>query len=191
MKKLLLASLIATASITANATDLKPYAEGSLGWIDGSDSNAAGAKTVKQESDFNYGVEVGLKDVLLPSVRVGASITHSNPEPHFYQSGVDQGAIKGVSLNIAMLNAYYDIKTSTPITPFVGVGLGAAKVSTGKDYEFTYALMAGAKYNINENLYIGAKGTFYRTNGVTTKSSGTEYSDYNMYTVNAVIGYEF
>ncbi len=191
MKKILLAAALTALTSTAFAADLKPYIEGSVGYLDGSDSNAADGKTVKQDGDLNYGIEIGLKDVLVPGVRLAGSITHSNPEPHFYQSGVDQGAIKGLSLNIAMVNAYYDIKTNSPITPFVGVGLGGAKMSSGKDYEFAYALMAGAKYNITNNIYIGAKGSFYRVNGLTSKSAGTEYSDSNLYTLNALVGYEF
>ena len=51
--------------------------------------------------------------------------------------------------------------------------------------------MVGAKYNINNNVYVGAKGSFMRNNGITDKDNNTQFSDYNSYSVNATLGYEF
>jgi opacity protein-like surface antigen len=59
-----------------------------------------------------------------------------------------------------MVNALYDIKTNTKLTPFVGAGLGIlngeldVRGDTADDTEFGYQIIAGATYNINNNIAI-------------------------------------
>lgn len=94
---------------------------------------------------------------------------------------------------IYFLNAYYDFKNSSPLTPFIGAGVGKHDwEATSK--ETAYALHGGANYNINKNLYIGAKGSYFRTiesnaDGVTGASE--RFSDMDSFAVNALLGYEF
>ena len=76
-----------------------------------------------------------------------------------------------------MANGYYDFKSSSPFTPYLGMGLGAANVEikniTGPlgndlnysvdDSVFAYQFIAGCSYAINKNIaldisyrYVGA-----------------------------------
>jgi hypothetical protein len=60
-----------------------------------------------------------------------------------------------------LLNSYYDFKIGTELTPFVGLGLGQSDTDDSKDNEFVYALHGDGKYNITNNVYIGAKASFF------------------------------
>ena len=62
-----------------------------------------------------------------------------------------------------MLNAYYDYKTNSAFTPYVGIGLGTATtdlefspsavgVISDDDNTFVYQLILGASYTFTENL---------------------------------------
>lgn len=64
-----------------------------------------------------------------------------------------------------MFNAYYDIETNSPITPYVGAGLGFSRLKASEkwnDYpedndsikhtNFAWQIGAGVAYNINRNL---------------------------------------
>jgi opacity protein-like surface antigen len=89
-----------------------------------------------------------------------------------------------------MANAYYDFKNDSKFTPFVGFGLGVADIKNAKDNEFTYSLNAGAKYNIDKNVYVGAKAAYTNINGPADQL-GLKYQNIEIYTANVALGYEF
>ncbi len=63
-----------------------------------------------------------------------------------------------------MVNAYYDFNTNTPITPYVGAGIGYARVDvkleeagfkhTKKSNNFAWQLGAGVAYEIDEHVAV-------------------------------------
>jgi outer membrane protein OmpA-like peptidoglycan-associated protein len=83
----------------------------------------------------------------------------------------------GGSLDLfsAMANAYYDIATGTPFTPFIGVGIGGADVSASKlraagvtlsnddDFQFAYQGIAGVSYAVSPDLSIKLDYHYLRT----------------------------
>ena len=89
-----------------------------------------------------------------------------------------------------MLNTYYDFKTSTDFTPFVGFGIGLADIENAEDNAFAYSVSAGAKYNIDKNVYVGAKGAYTRIDGPTDQF-GIEFKDIAVFSANVSVGYEF
>jgi opacity protein-like surface antigen len=72
-----------------------------------------------------------------------------------------------------LVSGYYDIATIVGITPYVGAGIGATyakqevNLTSGtfdsSDYEFAYALMAGASYKVTDNVSIDAGYQFLHT----------------------------
>ena len=91
-----------------------------------------------------------------------------------------------------MVNAYYDFKNDSSLTPFVGVGLGGWHNNSVKNTEFAWSLMAGAKYQVTSNIYVGAKASYFRLGGSSIPDSGTlKTADSNAYVINASVGYEF
>lgn len=174
----------------------------------------SGKLKLNYDSDATYGFEIGAKDVGIENLRIGAS--YSRAEFDFKSAGLtatistDGGGttISGsasrsqlgsyassldAKLNLYMLNAYYDFKNSSLFTPFVGAGIGFADIKNTKDNEFAFSLSAGGRYNINNNLYLGAKGSYVRVNGPTIQVDGGDYGteDVDLWKAEALLGYQF
>jgi opacity protein-like surface antigen len=179
-----------------------PFVEGQIGVANVNDVDANGASlngSIQYDSSATYGVEFGFKDVIAPNVRIGGSINTMK----FDAKG---GIIDGVSVTAAeavaqgyhwdnratlyMLNAYYDFKTDSQFTPFLGIGIGVADIKYAKNGEFAVSLSAGAKYNIDKNLYVGAKAAYTHVNGP-KDDFAVQYSGLNLYSANVSLGYEF
>lgn len=226
MKKLLTATaVIAAISTSATALAATPYVEGALGYANARDVDtntysgtlgSASASNAKVSLDYDssavFGAEFGFKDVLVPNVRVGASVATMKFDLNRAQlssGSVNDGTTTynapytiskadvdsyGVNLdnrvNLYMLNAYYDFKNTSDFTPFVGFGIGLADVKKAKDNEFAYSLSAGAKYNIEKNIYLGAKAAYTRVNGPTDEI-GIKYQNMAMYSASVMVGCEF
>ena len=190
MKKILIATVLSSIASFASA-DVKPYVEGAVGWSDAQDTSSSTINT-KFDSDINYAAEIGLKDIAGTGIRLGGSYSQAKPDyKAIYKADGSVAEASSSKVKTYLLNAYYDFKTGAALTPFVGVGLGMQDTDGSKDNEFVYALHGGAKYNINNNVYVGAKGSFLRANGITDSESSAKYSDHNQYSVNATLGYEF
>lgn len=202
MKKVLTATaVLAALAVSATAQAATPYVEGQLGYANLGDVNASKENvSLSYDSDVTFGAEFGFKDVIVPNLRIGTSITtvkfdfnggQVDGTPVTRAEAVADGYNYDARVNLYMVNAYYDFKTSTDFTPFVGFGLGVAdvKISNEDSTEFAYSFNAGAKYNIDKNLYVGAKAAYTRVSGPTIEA--TETQDINLYTVNLSVGYEF
>ena len=217
MKKLLFATLLASASIAANGADLKPYIEASAGYarldstdwknlLDGThgdDNNnlfTAASLETKSKSTWNAGLELGLKDIIIPNLRVAISDTYTHANRKLKGSLTTNAGTENVddngksSMHLMLINAYYDFKTDSALTPFVGVGLGAAKSNAAEDAEFAWALHGGAKYSITSNIYAGVKASYFHVNELKPKDNdlgSIRWDDTDSYAVNATLGYEF
>lgn len=82
-----------------------------------------------------------------------------------------------------MANAYWDIETNSMITPYLGVGIGAANVDldiAGIDdsWEFAYQGMAGLNFDVAPQWTLGAEYRYFAT----TEIDGVDYSN------NALLG---
>ncbi|MBV9829868.1 MAG: OmpA family protein [Alphaproteobacteria bacterium] len=104
-----------------------------------------------------------------------------------------------------MTNAIYDFTFGWPVTPHIGVGIGAVElhdgagikgigtVGRGTDWQFGYQAIAGVRYNINPSL---AFDVDYRYLGTTDPSFGTfggaKYtSEYSSHSVVASLSVRF
>jgi opacity protein-like surface antigen len=215
MKKILLAAVLTALTTTAFAADLKPYIEGSFGWSGSADKDilnlldgshtinnltiTGGSLKSKSDSTWNVGIELGLKDVFIPGVRLAVSDIYMRPKGQLAGSVSTASTSSSVnedtgrsSVNVTTANAYYDFKTNSPITPFIGAGIGGYKVNQLSESGMAWSLMAGAKYSLTNNVYVGAKATYMRLEGVKLESgSNLETDDSNAYALNATLGYEF
>lgn len=226
MKKLFIAAAVAAISSGALAADLKPYIEGQLGWSNLDDvktktysasfdgGTASGNIKTEYDSSISGGIELGIKNVAIENLRLGASYqtmkfdmekvtgtaTFAGTGQNYINNGTYTGDITtdirsaGISLdnrvNLYMVNAYYDIKNSSAFTPFVGFGIGMADVKNAKDNEFAWSASVGGKYNITPNVYLGLKASYVGVNGITDKL-GIKYEDHDAYSGQALLGYEF
>ncbi len=97
----------------------------------------------------------------------------------------DQGDLKIQSL---MVNGYYDIDTGSPWIPFVGAGIGWAKVDLNtpalplgdNDDVFAYQLMAGVAYAISDQLFVDAQYRFFGTQDATIQDADFSTNSNNL-----------
>jgi opacity protein-like surface antigen len=186
--------------------------------VSGTNFTAAAKLNMKYDSDATYGGEIGLSGIVIPNFRIGASYSRSEFDfknatlaasgtatingTSYSASGVgtvnraDLGSLAGqfdAKINLYMLNAYYDFKNSSQFTPFVGVGIGLADIKNTKDNELAYSASAGGKYNFNDNLYLGLKGSYVRVNSPTINVDSVDIAlkDVDMWKAEALLGYQF
>ena len=167
---------------------------------------SANAK-VDYDNAWGGGFELGLKDVGIENLRLAASFQRASfdmkkvtgsatVDGTNYTEDItsvvrdDLGVNLNNSVNLYMINAYYDFKNASAFTPFVGFGVGMADIKNAKDNEFAYSVSAGGKYYFDKNIYVGVKGSYTSVNGVTDKI-GIEYKDIDLLSGHALLGYEF
>lgn len=173
MKKLLLtsAAVLAVFSSAANAADITPYASVkavmSMTNMD--------HKTEGDSSDFtNYGADIA----------IGAKTGAVRAELAYAYLAKDNDTSDDIkwktSAQSFMLNGYFDIDNPTVFKPYVGAGVGMAKVKTKASFinendepvsdsisknKFAYSLMAGVGAEVAKNVTVdvGYRYTDYGT----------------------------
>ena len=88
------------------------------------------------------------------------------------------------------MNYYYDFDLSSEIKPFLGFGVGIANIENAKDNELALSLHGGAKYYLDDKVYLGGKASYSQIQGP-TDGFGFKYGDIDYYTATLAIGYEF
>jgi len=121
--------------------------------------------------------------------------------------GVGGVANAGGSVNVwsGMVNALYDVPTGWPLTPYIGAGIGYARVkadgiSVGgttvaddSDNVFAYQGIIGAAYGITQNLKLGLDYRYFATLDpeFETSAGTTVDSEYAAHTVMLGLRWEF
>jgi opacity protein-like surface antigen len=220
MNKLLLTTtagaILALTFSTAQAADLKPggafkadtglYVSGSIGAVIPGDSkldegrNALSNTKLEFDTGMSYGGAVGYD---FGAIRVEGELSHMSSDLKDDGYEADAGLVQtgDMSATALMANAWYDIDTGTKFTPYVGGGIGVAKVkgNSSRDYEadeqipdghnltyasfsnteFAYQVGAGVDYSLTEDMTVGL-GYKYLASG-----------DNDFHTVNVGMRYTF
>ena len=171
MKKLLLASLAVVAFAGAAQAEtnvcVRPYVslKGTYSKLemDGRISDTTGTyKTAKTDWVWGGSAAVGLKMCAFRTeFEYNQNFTTAKDTRNYTMVDVSRGSQNYRSY---MLNGYFDIPTYTPVHPYVGAGVGLARVKnrlnilTGPDFvtkdsktNIAYQLMAGVGYNLTCN----------------------------------------
>jgi len=93
-----------------------------------------------------------------------------------------------------MVNGYYDVATGSPWSPFIGGGIGWAKVDLNtpalplgdNDDVFAYQLMAGVSYAIDAQWSIDAQYRFFGTQDATIQGA-----DFSMNSNDLLVGIRY
>ena len=93
-------------------------------------------------------------------------------------------------VKLLMVKAYYDFDMEGDIKPFVGVGIGKADIENATSKETAMSIGFGAKYKIDDSMYVGA--TYSRTsiNGPTDEL-GIGYEDIDVDSFYLMLGKSF
>lgn len=121
--------------------------------------------------------------------------------------GVNGVSNAGGSVNVwsGMVNALYDVPLTIPITPYIGAGIGYARVKADSvniasntivddsDNVFAYQGIVGAAYGITSNLKLGLDYRYFATlDPEFSTSTGTKVdSEYASHTVLVGLRWEF
>lgn len=180
MKKTLLLAGVATAlfSLNANATEFKPYVavkalytdvDADMDWS--YDDEVYGAESENYDvSDKGWGASLAVgasMKLASGAIRGELEISQKADAESSYTSDGDTYKNK-IETQTLMLNAYYDIDTGTKLTPYIGAGIGYAKLEVKDEYwnsaynetiddtNFAWQIGAGAAYALADNVSIDA-----------------------------------
>lgn len=213
-----LAALLATA---APAYAAGPYVSGTVGATflqDADNSNSSPLVDVKSSYDPGWAVaaaagygfgnglrvegEIGYRQVSLDKLAVR--------NDGGLGAALGLGSLNGVTTNVEgdetalsfMANAWYDVKTGTPFTPYVGGGVGLARVGLNnvsvagitlvddEDTAFAYQLGAGVAYALTESVSLTLDYRFFSVVDATfTDVSGSFGSEFHSH--NVMVGARF
>ena len=157
-RALVVALLLVISATSALAAGPYIGASGGVSMVHDSDlSEPVGSGTVEYDTGFGFNVNVGYD---FDPVRVEFEFGYKNAD-------VDKVDVLGFSIPINnsdltvmsyMVNAFYDIKTKSAFTPYVGAGIGMINGElddngyTADDTVFGYQFIVGAAYNFNKNF---------------------------------------
>jgi opacity protein-like surface antigen len=127
----------------------------------GSDNKSLGGGTL------GYGLDFAKKGInVRTELELGFSSKASYNESYSDEDGKNDVSLK-FEKQYLLLNGYYDFRNSTPFTPFIGAGVGLARVKASLGYaesdgfglsqskskvNFVYQVGAGASYEAAQNL---------------------------------------
>lgn len=168
--------LFALAAVSACALAASAHAE-VYGKVEGggtfSGKHEYGGVDAKTDGGWQLGGAVGAS--VTPNVRLEGEISHQRAD---FESSTQQSRA-----TLGLANAYYDLAPDAQFTPFVGGGVGFARVDNGPadDTGFAYKLTAGAaakfsdrvtgelayRYTAAPDLTFGGVDAKYRENAIT------------------------
>lgn len=180
-KRVLLAGLLVVAS-ASSVMAAGPYvgASGGVSILHDNDIKVTGVGTATASYDTGYGFNLS----------GGYNFDVIRVEGEFGYKNADMDKISGpggsvnandtdITLMSFMANAYYDIKTNSPITPFIGAGLGVlngeieVEGSNEDDTVFGYQVTAGVSYSVTKNVNLDLS---YRFQGAGSDFSKNDVS---------------
>ncbi|MGB9081873.1 MAG: outer membrane beta-barrel protein [Desulfuromonadaceae bacterium] len=166
--RVLLAGVLLLAS-TASAFAAGPYigVAGGVSIVHDSDDTIPGfyKDTIGYDTGYGFNLSAGYSfDGFRLEGEYGYKTADVKDISGYSVSGVD------ASFNSFMVNGYYDIKTNSAATPFIGAGLGLINGEVDFDgYGYTvddtvlgYQLMAGVGFDLNKNVTLDVS---YRLQG--------------------------
>lgn len=136
--------------------------------------------TVTHKSGNAFGGALGYR--VHPNVRAELEVTiRDNKVSTVDFTGTPFPFIDGDTRStVTMVNAYYDLKTKTPFTPYVGGGIGMARITfenyrpevapttsvSGGGHRFAYQAMLGILYDISPRIALNLEYRYLKSNPI-------------------------
>lgn len=159
-KRVLLAGLLIVAS-ASSVMAAGPYvgASGGVSIVHDNDIKVSGVGTATASYDTGLGFNVS-GGYNFDGFRVEGEFGYKNADMDKLSGPAASVSVTDTDITVMsfMANAYYDIKTNSPLTPFIGAGLGVlnGEISSAGDDEddtvFGYQLTAGVSYSVTKNV---------------------------------------
>ena len=179
MKKTLLLAGVATALLVANvnAAEFKPYVavkalytdvDSNMDWAYSDEYGSEKESYDVGDKGWGASLAIGVSNKLSHgAVRAELEFSQKADADSSYTS-YDETFKNKIQAQTLMLNAYYDIDTGTKLTPYVGAGIGYAKLEAKDEYwnleygksidknNFAWQIGVGAAYNLTNNVSLDA-----------------------------------
>jgi opacity protein-like surface antigen len=161
-RALVVALLLVISATSALAAGPYIGASGGASMVHDSDlSEPVGSGTVEYDTGFGFNVSAGYNFDPVP-VRVEFEFGYKTADVDRFEAYGFSLPADGADIRVLsyMVNGFYDIKTKSAFTPYIGAGLGLLNgefndnFSSADDTVFGYQLIVGAAYNVNKNLAI-------------------------------------
>jgi len=170
-----------------------PYVSGSLGLALPTDSeiSASGHYSADFSYDAGLTLSAGLGYQLANGLRFEGSLALQKNDFDQIKGYGAAANVNGDMRSTAFLaSAFYDIPTGSKFSPFIGGGLGLAKVKINdayvegdqavlntNDMVFAYHLTAGVSYAVSPQLNLDAGYRYFATEDLSFSSDGTVNKD--------------
>lgn len=196
------ACIMALSATAASAADMTPYVGGSAGLFIPTDSRITYNPGVSNDIEYDLGYSLsGVGGVEFNNgLRLEGELTFKSAEMDKFTSG---GNLNGdASVLAALGSGYFDFKNRSPFTPYVGGGLGIARVFVGrvtnsagqllsnKDDDTVFAYQVGTGVGINAGTHL----TFdlgYRYFGTSDPEFNDFKADFSSHNLLAGVRYKF
>ena len=197
MKKLLMFGLASVLVMGTGTTCLAgPYFNGNIAAVIGHDSDWTDSFGVAAEvaTDTGYGLSLAIGNDMT-DVRLEVELAYrANDLDEVSIPGAPTVPIEGdVSSTALMGNVYWDLNTSTAVTPFIGAGIGVANVDgeidsvfgipvneSGDDTVFAYQLALGVAFKVSEAAKIDLSYRYFATSDADLDGMEIEYETSNI-----------
>jgi opacity protein-like surface antigen len=206
--KLMVAAIVAAGVLcgSARAEGFYVSGQGGLTFLQDADNTAAGG-TIETSFDTGWALGGSVGYAFANGIRAEAELGYR-------QNDLDQARIGGlgsadmdgdVSALSFMANGWYDIKTGTPFTPYLGGGIGFAQVSVNDakiagvaladddDTVFAYQVGAGVAFAVAPKINLTLDYRFFGTADPSFKAAGggSFDSEYHSHNIMAGMRFEF
>jgi opacity protein-like surface antigen len=171
--KILLVGLLIAAS-TTSVFAAGPYIGTALGVtiLHDSDVKIPGTSKITASYDLGFGMNMS-GGYNFDGARIEGELGYKSTEIDKISGPGRSGYVQGADVTIMsyMVNGYYDVRTPSPVTPYIGVGLGLVNVKidingmSGDDTVFAYQLMTGLGIAIKKNLILDLSYRFQSASG--------------------------
>ena len=173
------------------------YISGNIGlaYLSDSDLSTAAVPGIVVETEFDYGLNVnGAMGFVVGQGRMEIEVAYrTNDIDSFSVIGVSVPGGGDVTALSGLLNAFYDIKTDSAITPYLGGGIGVANVEIDNlsilgipfpgsedDTVFAYQLGGGIGYAINDTMTVDLGYRYFATADPDFNGLEAEYGSHNI-----------
>ena len=202
-KSILLAALFAALSAAPAMAEGNPYVSGSAAVTIPGDVEYSNDDLTKFKTGEAFNLALGYNfNPVRAEVAVGYQLNAfdqeyiaANNATNNYDLDINGNHLKNFNLKAltAMANCYYDIKTSTDVTPYVMGGMGIANLDSGdgwvNDTGFAWQLGAGVGIKASDKITVDIGYRYLKSDGV--KDIDGEDIKWHSQSVLAGIRYDF
>jgi len=202
-KSILLAALFAGLSAAPAMAEGNPYVSGSVAVTIPGDVEYSNDDLTKFKTGEAFNLALGYNfNPVRAEIAVGYQLNAfdkeyiaADNETYNYGQAINDNHLKNFNLKAltAMANCYYDIKTSTDVTPYVMGGMGIANLDSGdgwvNDTDFAWQLGAGVGIKASDKITVDIGYRYLKSDGV--KDVDGEDIKWHSQSVLAGIRYDF